>query len=164
MPALSCIRPNDLAQPLNIRSAQAGDLNRCSELLGQLAALEPVFLDDPAIRRKGLEALLAQNDAVILLACLNQKIIGMLTCQIVISTAKGGLAGLVEDVVIDQPYRGQGYGSILLNALQTWAEKKGLLRLCLLAAPDNIAAQHFYLKHHWQPGSMHAWYLGIDDE
>ena len=38
---------------------------------------------------------------------------GMCTVQLVISTAEGGLAGLVEDLVVDRTYRGQGIGGLL---------------------------------------------------
>jgi len=53
-------------------------------------------------------------------------IVGMATCQTLISTAEGGRVGLVEDVVVAGEFRGQGIGSLLLEHLTNWAKEQKL--------------------------------------
>jgi GNAT superfamily N-acetyltransferase len=75
----------------------------------------------------------------------------MATVQIVISTAEGGLVGLVEDVVVQEDRRGCGVGRCLMAALVSWAEGRGLSRLQLLADRTNFGALDFYNQAGWLP-------------
>lgn len=45
-------------------------------------------------------------------------IVGMATIQTLISTAEGGRVGLVEDVVVDESFRGKGIGKLLLAGIE----------------------------------------------
>jgi GNAT superfamily N-acetyltransferase len=78
----------------------------------------------------------------------------MCTAQIVISTAEGGPAAWVEDVVIHPEARGQGLGRRLLDAVQTWARQRGITRLQLQADRENAPALAFYHHLGWQPLRM----------
>ncbi|WFB34564.1 GNAT family N-acetyltransferase [Kiritimatiellota bacterium B12222] len=158
------IPPRDSHSLRFIRTAQRRDIDRCCELLGQLAKIEQGFKHNPTLQRKGLEALLLREDAVVLVIGMGEVVIGMLSCQTVISTSMGAEVGLVEDVVIDQIFRGRGLGSALIHALYQWAESHNLRRLCLLAEGDNHSAHAFYETHHWQKSTMHAWYVEMPND
>lgn len=71
-----------------------------------------------------------------------------------ISTAEGGTAGAVEDLVVMPEYRGQGIGKKLLESVQKWAEDRGAKRLQLLADKNNLPALEFYEKMNWKRTQM----------
>jgi GNAT superfamily N-acetyltransferase len=127
-------------------------------LLRQLFTLEPDFAWNPRRQRAGLLAMLeSASDRRVLVACLGDLVVGMVTLQCVVSTAEGGLSGWVEDVVVDSAWRGKGIGRWLLMALENWAKARGLTRLQLLADRENLRAMEFYARHGWQPTRMVAW-------
>lgn len=52
----------------------------------------------------------------------------------------------VFDVVIDKPYRGNGYGRMIMEALLHWGEQQGASRSYLQVQADNAAATTLYQK------------------
>jgi GNAT superfamily N-acetyltransferase len=78
----------------------------------------------------------------------------MCTAQIVISTAEGGRAAWVEDVVVRRDLHGSGIGRRLLDAVSTWAKRHDISRLQLLADAENAAALNFYRRLDWQTTRM----------
>jgi ribosomal protein S18 acetylase RimI-like enzyme len=133
-----------------IRPARPDDLDRLSALLGELFALEADFSIDPARQRHGLQLMLEAQQAIVLVAEAGGAVVGMATGQLTISTAEGGLALLVEDVVVDTAWRGRGIGRRLLAGLGEWAASRGVQRLQLLADRNNRAGLDFYRKLGWQ--------------
>jgi GNAT superfamily N-acetyltransferase len=137
-----------------IRVALPADLDGLVELLRMLFSIEADFAFDAARQRRGLAMLLVQESAVVLVAEDAGQIIGMCTGQLTISTAEGGFALLVEDVVVAQAWQGRGVGRKLLAALEQWAASRKLGRLQLLADRNNTAALEFYRKLDWQPTEL----------
>ena len=82
------------------------------------------------------------------------KVVGMCTGQLVVSTAEGGPSVLVEDMVIDPAFQGQGLGRALLDAMLQWAGTQGATRLQLLADKNNQAALDFYEHLGWRSTSL----------
>jgi GNAT superfamily N-acetyltransferase len=74
----------------------------------------------------------------------------MCSAQIVISTAEGGPSAWIEDLVVAPARRGEGVGRQLLDAVATWAARRGLTRLQLLADQYNQAGLDFYKHLDWQ--------------
>lgn len=141
-----------------IRSAVAADISALVGLLQQLFSLETDFVPDAQKQRRGLELLLQRpQQAVVLVALHDDEIVGMCSVQILISTAEGGEVALVEDVVVDAAWRGEGVGSALLEALQRWGQERGLSRLQLLADRGNTSALDFYYRRGWSPTQLSAW-------
>ncbi|MDA3959905.1 MAG: GNAT family N-acetyltransferase [Planctomycetota bacterium] len=138
-----------------IRPAQPADVDACVELLGTLFSIEQDFAPDPERQRNGL-LMLINSPGAVLVAEKDQRVVAMVTCQVLISTAEGGPVGILEDMVVAAAYRGRGIGSELLSSLATWARGAGLSRLQLLADRDNLAALDFYLKHAWDQTSLIA--------
>lgn len=133
-----------------IRQARSTDLDDLVKLLQLLFAIEEDFEPDTRRQQCGLEMLLDSQTALIMVAEAENKVIGMCTGQLLISTAEGGLSLLIEDVIVDEHWRGQGVGKQLLNGLEEWACEKKVSRFQLLADRSNQAGLEFYDKLHWQ--------------
>jgi len=78
------------------------------------------------------------------------QVVGMCTGQVVISTAEGGPAVLVEDMVVDSAHRGRGIGRALMAAMAGWGLEQGATRLQLLADKNNFPALSFYQRIGWR--------------
>jgi GNAT superfamily N-acetyltransferase len=135
---------------LRIRSGCSADLPALVRLLDVLFSIESDFTPDPGRQRLGLALLLADpRTRVVLVAERGGAVIGMVTGQLVISTAEGGPSVLVEDLVVDGAERGRGVGTALLGALEGWAAERGASRLQLLADRENLPALGFYERAGW---------------
>jgi len=138
-----------MAQAL-IRSARSADLEALVELLRLLFGIEADFDFDPVRQRRGLEMLLAHEGAVVLVAEAEGEVVGMCSGQFTISTAEGGFALLVEDMVVAEAWQGRGLGRKLLTALEQWAAASKIGRLQLLADRNNTRGLNFYRRLGWQ--------------
>lgn len=139
-----------MPQTVMVRAATPEDLPAMVGLLGELFAIEADFAPDPQAQRRGL-ALMLEDPATrrVLVAQAGQAVVGLCSVQMLVSTAKGGLVGLVEDVVVAEAWRGQGIGAMLMRGLDELARELGLLRLQLLADTNNTPALEFYQGRGW---------------
>jgi GNAT superfamily N-acetyltransferase len=138
---------------IEIREATLYDIASLIKLLQQLFTLESDFEVNADKQKQGLEKLIMaqiQGRALLLVAEQSSNIIGMCSCQALLSTAEGGKVGLVEDVIVEQEFRGQGVGKALLQHLTEWASRQGMTRLQLLADNSNRDALDFYRHNNWQ--------------
>jgi len=85
-----------------------------------------------------------------MVACIDDQVVGMCSLQMLLSTAEGSPAGLLEDLVVSKSYRGHGIGGRLLAVMENRAIANGAKRLQLLADKKNSPALHFYGKRKWQ--------------
>jgi GNAT superfamily N-acetyltransferase len=129
---------------VTLRQARAEDAASLVALLAQLFAIEADFAIDPEVQARGLAVLRDRPDAVILVAEAEGRVVGMCTVQLTASTARGGLSAGIEDVVVDQAWRGRGIGRALLAAAEAWARGRGAVRCALLADETNLPALDFY--------------------
>ncbi|HYH05102.1 MAG TPA: GNAT family N-acetyltransferase, partial [Bacillota bacterium] len=90
------------------------------------------------------------NHRCVLVAETEGSIAGMVTAQLVVSTAEGAYSGWIEDMVLFPEYRQQGIGHLLLQAIETWCYQNGAVRVQLLADRENRPALEFYSKNGWQ--------------
>jgi GNAT superfamily N-acetyltransferase len=138
-----------------IRPATSEDIEDLAKLLGVLYAIEKDFTPDRRKQLKGLTMMLgASEERIVLVAERQMAIIGMVTGQITISTAEGGLSAIVEDLVVLAPFRGKGVGKRLLLSVENWARSMGAVRVTLLADRDNLPAADFYEKAGWGQTNM----------
>ncbi|WP_419174678.1 N-acetyltransferase family protein [Desulfosediminicola sp.] len=132
-----------------IRPAETRDVETMAALLAELFDVEEDFQGDAKRQLKGLGMLLESDQAIVLVAEVQGEVVGMCTGQTLISTAEGGPALLVEDVVIDQKFRQRGIGRQLLESIADKAGRHSISRLQLLADRNNSAALDFYRKTGW---------------
>ena len=131
-----------------IRQARKQDIKYLIELLKELFSIEADFRFDADMQRHGLAQILEDDSgkSCIMVAEIRGKVIGMCSGQILISTAEGGPAALIEDMVIFPEHRGAGIGKQLLTAIKEWSIGKGVTRMQLLADKNNFPALDFYKR------------------
>ena len=141
-----------------IEKAVAGDAPLLAEMIKKLFDIEKDFKSDIANQINGIIMLIENEKAVVLKAVSGDKIIGMVTGQLVVSTASGGYSVLLEDLFVDADFRLGGVGNALLKNLVTWANQKGALRIQLVADTSNSSAESFYTSMGFSPSRMMGWY------
>ncbi len=137
-----------------LRKASKEDLDQLTGLLRLLFTIEDDFSFDALKQQRGLQLMLENRLGCVLVAEDAGKVVGMCTGQLVVSTAEGGPSVLVEDMVIDPGFQGQGLGRALLDAMLQWAGTQGATRLQLLADKNNQAALDFYEHLGWRSTSL----------
>jgi GNAT superfamily N-acetyltransferase len=136
---------------LVIRQAQLSDLVSLTDLLQILFRIEADFAPEPEKQQQGLRLLLKdESRGRIMVAEVDGQVVGMCTAQLVASTAEGAWSGWIEDLILDEDYRGCGIGRYLLAAAEDWCFKQGATRVQLLADRANTPALQFYAKTGWQ--------------
>ncbi len=133
-----------------IRPAVFADIDTLTSLLKILFSIEEDFVFNESHQRQGLEFMLDNERGCVLVAKVNDQVVGMCSGQITVSTAKGGPSLLVEDVIVHEGFRGQGIGRQLMEEVAEWGKKKGALRLQLLADRNNASALEFYKRLGWR--------------
>lgn len=144
---------------ITIDYARASDIDALVGLLNALFSIEQDFAPNEAAQRRGLELLLASPDQGQILVARHplEGVVGMVSAQLVISTAIGAPSAWIEDMVVLRQFRGQGVGKLLLEKVREWAVSKGAGRVQLLADADNAPALDFYQHLDWQPTRLFAW-------
>jgi ribosomal protein S18 acetylase RimI-like enzyme len=139
-----------------IRNARLEDLDTLTMLLRQLFSIEADFAVNADWQRRGLSLMLdgCLKHRCVKVAEVEGVVVGMVTAQLLISTAEGGTVALVEDMVVDSHYRGRGIGRRLMAAIEDWSRERGAKRLQLLADRTNFSALDFYDKIGWRPTRM----------
>lgn len=87
---------------------------------------------------------LSPNSKLLLAINSDNKIVGMATLAIIIIPT--GKSGRLEDVVVDNNFRGQGIGTALIEKIIIESKKLHLKKLDLISKPQRIEANKLYLK------------------
>ena len=132
--------------------ANEADIPALVGLLAILFGIEKDLTADFSKQKIGLELLLKNPQTATIQVAKNAagKAIGMVSAQLVISTAQGAKSAWVEDMVIDGAYRGQGVGKQLLQNSLGWAKNRGATRAQLLVDIENIDAVGYYQHLNWE--------------
>jgi len=135
----------------HIRAARLDDIPALVELLRVLFSIEADFDFDEEKQTRGLELMLESFDErCVFVAEIENQVIGMCSVQTLISTAQGAPKGWIEDVCVDDAFRGRGIGKMLLKAVDGWCLARGIRRLNILCDTQNAPAQKFYERLGWQ--------------
>ena len=131
-----------------IDDAIFSDISQLCELLAVLFSQEHEFQPDESKQRAALNLLIGnpQRGRVFVLRH-GGTVLGMVSVQTLVSTARGGDVLLLEDLVVRPACRNLGYGSALLDHAVDFARRGGYGRITLLADTANADAQRFYLRH-----------------
>jgi GNAT superfamily N-acetyltransferase len=138
--------------------ANEADIPAMTGLLGILFGIEKDFSANISKQKIGLALLLKNPQTATIQIARNAagKAIGMVSAQLVISTAQGAKSAWVEDMVIDADYRGQGIGRQLLQNALDWAKNQGATRAQLLVDMTNAEAQDYYTHLSWEVTHLQA--------
>jgi GNAT superfamily N-acetyltransferase len=125
-------------------------------LLQQLFAIETDFPVDAGRHRRGLALMLDGGGKCrcVKVAVADGAVVAMGSAQLLISTAEGSAAALIEDIVVEARWRQNGIGRQMMSALEQWATRRGATRMQLLADRTNFAALDFYDRIGWLPTRM----------
>ncbi|TSC86177.1 MAG: putative acetyltransferase [Parcubacteria group bacterium Gr01-1014_8] len=91
-----------------------------------------------------LEAVVNNDNTALIVAKDGERIVGIGTLYTIQKISKR--SGHVEDVVVDDAYRGQGLGEKLMQFLLDVARKKHIKKVYLTTRPARIAANKLYQK------------------
>jgi GNAT superfamily N-acetyltransferase len=120
-----------------IRRADAGDADAIADLA---AGLAQSFTFSPARFRRNYPALLAADDARLLLAVDGEEHLGYLLGFRHLTFYANGPVAWVEEVFVRRQDRGCGVGRALMSAFEQWAAARG----CVLVALATRRAAPFY--------------------
>ena len=112
-----------------------------------LFAHEADFTPNAERQRRGL-ALILDNPGVGRTYCATYSgaVIGMVTILFTVSTAEGGRAAWLEDLVVGPAWRSRGVGTQLLNHALAEAKLAGCTRITLLTDAGNHRAMRLYSR------------------
>ena len=132
----------------HLEQATLEDLPQLTDLLFDLFTQEADFAPNRAKQMRGLRLILEQpNRGRIFVLRQNGTILGMINLLFTISTAEGGFAVVLEDVIVHRDYRGKGIGDKLLRHAIEYAKKKDFVRITLLTDRLNEQGQRFFKAH-----------------
>ena len=147
---------------IGVRTATAADIPRLGELLGLLFTQEADFQPDAERQTRGLGLIIAQPEiGRIYCATDGELIVGMVNLLFSVSTAEGGRAAWLEDLIVQPDRRGHGIGDQLLRAAINEARAAGCLRITLLTDATNSVAQRFYARAGFVRSQMVPMRLGL---
>lgn len=138
-----------------IEQATLEDLPQLTDLLFDLFSQEADHQPDRNKQMRGLRLLLEQpNRGRIFVLRHNGMILGMINLLFTISTAEGGFAVLLEDLIIHTDFRQRGFGHRLLQHGLDYATKKDFRRVTLMTDRLNEDGMRFFHAHGFQNSAM----------
>lgn len=133
--------------PVTVRNGTADDMKNVHALVMQLAifekAPEEVITDVETLQKDGygerdnFRTLIAEDE--------NKQVIGICLYYIAYSSWKGRILFL-DDIVVDEPYRSQGVGTLLMNALFNICKEEHIKQMRWQVLDWNEPAIKFYEK------------------
>ena len=143
-----------------IDEASFADIPQLCELLAILFAQEHEFQPDEQKQRAALNLLVGnpQRGRVFVLRN-GPDVLGMVSAQVLISTARGGDVLFLEDLVVRPACRDRGFGSALLDHVVDFARRSGYRRITLLTDTVNTDARRFYGRHGFSASDMKPYRL-----
>lgn len=138
--------------------ATTADIPDLISLLFDLFSIEKDFNSDSAKQQKGLALVIENKVSATIQVARNadDKVIGMVSAQLVMSTEQGATSAWIEDMVVNAKYRGKGIGKQLLNNALAWTKNKGATRAQLLVDVANTDAISYYQHLNWDSTQLQA--------
>jgi len=138
-----------------IDEASHEDIPQLSDLLDILFEQEQEFQPDRQKQTQALALLVGnpQRGRVFVLRE-NGALLGMVSVQVLVSTARGGDVLLMEDLVVRPAHRNRGFGAALVEHVIDFARCNGYSRITFLTDTVNQDAQRFYARHGFTASDM----------
>lgn len=125
---------------MNVRPAARDDLPAIAALMDEF---KPAGYDQPAFQR-AVEFIFNDDHRDILVVDDSGDIVGMAVVNIVQELALREVR--VGDVVVSAKHRGKGYGSVLMQACDSWAFERDADKVEFTSRPSREAANALYQK------------------
>jgi GNAT superfamily N-acetyltransferase len=147
-----------------IEPATPDDIPQLADLLSILFTQEADFQPARTRQEQGLRLILESSQVGIIFAARDEgEVVGMVSLLFTVSTAEGGPACWLEDMVVRPDRRGSGLGSRLLQHAIDHARSSGFVRITLLTDRGNEGAIRFYERHGFRPSAMTALRLHLSE-
>ena len=130
-----------LAGDLVIREAANEDIE------GIIEVLKTIYLQDVAWAERAIKKLLATENYVILVAELDDQIVGFIDYYILPSIWEKWNEATINNLFIHKDYQGKGIGSRLLEEVIKRTDEIGIVELHVGTEKDNERAISLYKKH-----------------
>jgi len=130
-----------LAGDLIIREAANKDIE---DVIG---VLKTIYLQDVAWAKRAIKKLLATENYVILVAMLDDQIVGFIDYYILPSIWEKWNEATINNLFIHKDYQGRGIGSRLLEDVIKRTDEIGIVELHVGTEKDNEKAIRLYKKH-----------------
>ena len=135
--------------------ARRDELPQLVALLTILFSEESEFSPDYEKQTRALEKILSDESVgTVYVARDEGQVVGMASLLYTVSTAEGGIAALLEDLVVQPTHRGQGIATALAAFAIAEARSRGVLRITLLTDMQNELAQELYRRLGFIDSSM----------
>ncbi|MEE0912884.1 MAG: GNAT family N-acetyltransferase [Paludibacteraceae bacterium] len=135
---------------------QPGLTDSIYRLLRQLTDKQLDFSDD------ALRLIIESPNSHLLVATEDDELVGMLTIATYISPT--GKKAWIEDVVVDEIYRGRGFAKELIFYAIDWARRHDILILMLTSNPKRVAANQLYPKMLFQRRETNVYRMDLTEE
>lgn len=140
---------------MEVREAERRDVSEICRLLALLFEQEVEFAASYERQERAVYEIVENPECGRFLVLEHEGIIiGSVSVLFVPTTALGGSAALLEDMIIKPEMRGSGFGELLLRKAIKFAREHGCLRITLLTDQDNMKAQRLYKKHGFVESKM----------
>jgi len=149
-----------------IRAATSCDIPQLADLLSLLFAQEADFIPHTERQTCALRLIIDHPEAGRIFCAENRedgRIVGMVGLMFSISTAEGGPAAWLEDMIVHTEHRGRHIGAQLLKTAITHAKAAGCTRISLLTDDDNQNALRFYQRAGFKESRMRPLRLTLRD-
>jgi GNAT superfamily N-acetyltransferase len=128
---------------MEIFQAYSDHLEAVAKLFDQYRVFYKASADFEAARRF-IEERLKKGDSTIFVARVDGHIVGFTQLYPSFSSVSMKRVWILNDLFVDETYRGHGVAKLLLNAAENCARKTGAIRVILSTQISNIAAQKLY--------------------
>lgn len=140
---------------LKFRKAKITDIEQLTPLLHQLFSQEREFIPNENLQKEALTKIINDKNIGEIYICENKdKILAMVNILYTISTALGGEAAILEDMIVDIEHRNQNIGSKLIKYVIKKLEQRKITRITLLTDSDNFNAHNFYENLNFRKSNM----------
>lgn len=116
---------------ITIRPLKPSDIAEVMQLHRELG-WNPAFKADGSTLKQRLEALITEDDALLLVAEMNGQVVGYIHGEIVTYLLFAGREMLVSELFVMEKARGAGAGKALLGAIEAQAVQRKCFRISVL--------------------------------
>jgi GNAT superfamily N-acetyltransferase len=124
---------------ITIREATTADSPAIAHLVTQLGY--PTAAQEMDER---LKTLLSLPEYVVFVAEESDRIIGLIGAYLGRALEFNGTYGRLTGVVVDEPYRDSGVGTMLMERIEAWLKEKGARMVTLTSGKQRVEAHGFY--------------------
>jgi len=135
------------AERIVIREATTKDAEGIIDVLKQTRLSKEIWKGDEKWTKEALQKTLTTKNYGLLVAEINQRIVGFVNYVIYPSFWECAWQGLVNDLFVHEAFQGKGVGGKLIEAVVQCADASGFNELHVSTGKENERARRLYTKY-----------------